>query len=177
MPATRIDKFAETIIPKWYSTKDNILGTVISEGSTVTSGSDEVARIVAIPLEAEKKLTGVFVVGLARAATSPVNLERLQFRASLAAAALGVWNRNHEAAQQTDKMAAASSADATFLDAKGIATVVDESLPFNAQGVTGRESARMEHDSRVETELKIILQWLDEGVISFPTAGWSASRP
>ena len=82
----------------------------ISEGSTVTSGSDEVARIVAIPLEAEKKLTGVFVVGLARAATSPVNLERLQFRASLAAAALGVWNRNHEAAQQTDKMAAASSA-------------------------------------------------------------------
>jgi hypothetical protein len=59
-----------------------------SERFVATSRSDEVARIVAIPLEAQKKLTGVFVVGLAPIATSPANLDRLEVRASLAAAAL-----------------------------------------------------------------------------------------
>ena len=142
--------------------------STISEGSAVTSGSDEVARIVAIPLEAEKKLTGVFVGGLARADTLPINLERLQLRASLAASALDAWSRSREAGQQIDKVLAASSADATFVDAKGIAALkAGARVLFDTQGITGRESARTEHDSRAETESKSILQWLDEGVVLF----------
>lgn len=142
--------------------------STISEGSAVTSGSDEVARIVAIPLEAEKKLTGVFVVGLARADTLPINLERLRLRASLAAAALDAWSRSQEAGQQIGEVLAASSADATFVDAKGIAALkAGARVLFDTQGMTERESAKMEHDSRAETELKSILQWLDEGVVLF----------
>jgi len=139
-----------------------------SEDLPATSRHDEVVRIVAIPLEAAKKLLGVFVIRLAADATSPANLERLELRACLAAAALEARNRSQDAAQQIDKVAAASSADDTFLDAKGIAAVTaGERLPFDTRGATAIESARTEYDSRAETELKSILQWLDEGVVLF----------
>ena len=90
-----------------------------SEGSVPTSRSDEVARIVAIPLEAEKKLVGVFVVGLAPAATSPASLARLEVRASFAAAALGAWNRSQDARKiDSRKELAEGSAEPGFLSRK-----------------------------------------------------------
>jgi signal transduction histidine kinase len=143
-----------------------------SERFVATSRSDEVARIVAIPLEAEKKLTGVFVVGLARAATSPANLDRLEVRASLAAAALDAWSRDQEATQRSlcTKEVAESAAAVTSLDVQDKANAsAGTTLLLNtaAAPATEREHARMEHDARAETELKSILRWLDEGVILF----------
>jgi signal transduction histidine kinase/CheY-like chemotaxis protein len=141
-----------------------------SEDSSAPSRSDEVARIVAIPLEAAKKLLGVFVVGLSPAANSPVNLERLELRASLAAASLEAWNRNHEAARQSNstKENSETAADTTFLATKRTATVSPHAgLLFKPQAATEGENAGIEHDTRAETELKSILQWLDEGVILF----------
>jgi signal transduction histidine kinase len=140
-----------------------------SEGSVATTRSDEVASIVAIPLEAEKKLTGVFVVGLAPAATSLASLARLEVRASFAAAALGAWNRSQDARKiDCRKELADGSAEPAFPAAKGVATVSgDASLLFETQGVTKRPSAKADDDARAETELRSILQWLDEGVILF----------
>jgi len=144
-----------------------------SEGSAVTSRCDEVARIVAIPLEAQKKLTGVFVVGLAPAATSPTNLDRLEVRASLAAAALDAWNRDQAAAQQSlcTKKVAESAGAVNSSDVQDIANAsARTTLLLNTSAATAAtegKSARTEHDSRAETELKSILQWLDEGVVLF----------
>jgi signal transduction histidine kinase len=142
----------------------------IGEDSTVTSRNDEVARIVAIPLEAEKKLTGVFVVGLARAATSPASMARLEARASFATAALEAWNRNQEAARQSlsRKDGADSTEEVTFLDARDIAGAsAGTMLAPNTAEVTERNTASADGDVRAETELKSILHWLDEGVILF----------
>jgi signal transduction histidine kinase/CheY-like chemotaxis protein len=141
-----------------------------SEASSAPLRSDEVARIVAIPLEAAKKLLGVFVVGFPPAANAPVNLERLELRASLAAASLEAWNRNHEAARQSNstKENSETTADITFLDTKRTVTVSPYAgLLFKPQTATEGENAGIEHHTRAETELKSILQWLDEGVILF----------
>lgn len=140
-----------------------------SEGSAATSRSDEVARIVAIPLEAQKKLIGVFLVGLDPAATSQSSLARLEVRASLAAAALEAWNRDQEGALQRlcAKDVAESAGVITAPDLRGIASTSVGPRPlFNTPRVTARESAA-DDGFRAETELKSILQWLDEGVILF----------
>ena len=142
------------------------------EGFATTSRRDEVGRIVAIPLEAAKKLIGVFVVGLAPAETSMANLERLELRASLAAVALGVWNDNQEVALQSgdSKEVTQHGAELTVLDAKGISTTSPHArLLLDKPRVTETESARADDNARAETELKSILQWLDEGVILFDT--------
>jgi signal transduction histidine kinase/CheY-like chemotaxis protein len=141
---------------------------VTTEGLAATSRRDKIASIVAIPLEQAKKLTGVFVAGLAPDATSPSNLERLELRASLATAALAAWNHNQEAAQRNDcrTEVAKTSMGATFRGKNGIATVsAGATLPFDTQGV--RQSSAADDNSPAETELKSILQWLDEGVILF----------
>ena len=140
-----------------------------SAGSAATSRSDEVACIVAIPLEAQKKLIGVFVVGLAPAATSQSSLARLEVRASLAVAALEAWNRDQESAlpRLCAKEVTESAGMVTSLDLRGIASDSAGPRPlFNTPRVTARESAA-DDGSRAETELKGILQWLDEGVILF----------
>jgi two-component system NtrC family sensor kinase len=144
---------------------------LIKEGFATTSPRNETAGIVAIPLEAAKKLLGVFVVGLATAATSPANIEQLELRASLATAALEARKRNQVTARQIDntKHVAERSAGATSLDGKGIDAASAATLLFDKQGVTEAENAKAEHDARAETELKSILQWLDEGVILFDT--------
>ena len=98
------------------------------------------------------------------------NLERLELRASLAAVALGAWNGNQEAARQSDgrKDVAQNSAELTVLDAKGISATRPHARSFfDTPPVTDTESARADGNPRAETELKSILQWLDEGVILF----------
>ena len=141
-----------------------------SGGSAATSRSDEVARIVAIPLEAQKKLIGVFVVGLAPAANSQSSLARLEVRASLATAALEAWNRDQESALQrrcAKEDTESAGMVTSSLDPRGSASDSVGPRPlFNTSRVTARESAA-DGGSRAETELKSILQWLDEGVILF----------
>jgi hypothetical protein len=115
----------------------------------------------------DKKLIGVFVVGLAPAATSQSSLARLEVHASLAAATLDAWNRDQESASQRRfaKEVTESAGIVTSLDLRGIATDGFGPRPvFNMSRVSARESAA-DHASRAETELKSILQWLDEGVI------------
>jgi hypothetical protein len=122
-----------------------------SEDSSAPLRSDEVARIVAIPLEAAKKLLGVLVVGLPPAVNSPVNLERLELRASLAAASLEAWNRSHEAARQSNstKENSGTAADTTFLDTKRTATVSPHAgLLFKPQAATEGENAGIERRPR-----------------------------
>jgi signal transduction histidine kinase len=113
------------------------------------------------------------VVGLAPAATSRPSLARLEVRASLAAAALDAWNRDQQAVRQSlcTKEVADSSATALSPDLQGIVSPstnpsLSPRLLFNTSEVTARESVA-DHGSRAETELKSILQWLDEGVILF----------
>ena len=62
------------------------------------------------------------------------------------------------------------SAELTALDAKGISTTSPHArLLLDTPRVTETESARADDNARAETELKSILQWLDEGVILFDT--------
>ena len=107
------------------------------------------------------------MVGLAPAATSQSSLARLEVRASLAAAVLEAWNRDQESALQhrCTKEVAESAGMVTSLHLQGVTSVGPRSL-FSMPRVTARESSADE-GSRAETELKCILQWLDEGVILF----------
>jgi two-component system NtrC family sensor kinase len=93
----------------------------------------------------------------------------LEVHASLAAATLDAWNRDQESASQRRfaKEVTESAGIVTSLDLRGIATDGFGPRPvFNMSRVSARESAA-DHASRAETELKSILQWLDEGVILF----------
>ena len=62
----------------------------------IPTAKESVARIVAYPLEEEGRLLGTLVAGLPRNAISLATLERLELRASLAAAELGRRKRKEE---------------------------------------------------------------------------------
>jgi signal transduction histidine kinase len=61
---------------------------------------DNIARILAIPLHAERKLIGVFVAGLPPECVVPGASERLELRAALATSALRAWKRAQEATRE-----------------------------------------------------------------------------
>lgn len=155
-----------SVAPIWSKAIETRCLTI--EELPAISGLGETLQIVAIPLETAKKLLGVFVVGLASVATSPSNLQRVEFRASLAAAALEAWSRGQVVARQSDARneITRTSVEAAFLDAKATASAsADPSLLLDRLGFNEEENAQ--HDARAATELKSILQWLDEGVILF----------
>ena len=105
---------------------------------------DRVARIVAIPLEAEGKLIGVLVAGLAPDAASLGIVERLELRAALATSALGAWKRNQEETRQSAWRAALldSSTEATILlDAQGQIAAVSAGAKMLLSEQQGRENA------------------------------------
>ncbi len=72
----------------------------------VSWAQGEVAHVVAIPLEAEGETLGVLVAGLRPGFTSPAALDRLEFRAALAAAVLVRRKRNAEAKRQAARQQA-----------------------------------------------------------------------
>jgi signal transduction histidine kinase/CheY-like chemotaxis protein len=81
-----------------------------------------ISRIVALPIEAQGELCGVMLVGLFRHGTSLAALERLEYRASLAAQAIAQWNRERaqwHAAQWQSAQLAASREVLFILDAHG----------------------------------------------------------
>jgi PAS domain-containing protein len=69
---------------------------VIGSGPEMGWMPGQVARIVAFPLESEGQLLGTLVVGLPGGATSLATLDRLEFRAVLAASALRQRRRLEE---------------------------------------------------------------------------------
>ncbi len=82
----------------------------------------EVARMVAIPLEAGGETLGVLAMGFRHGAVSAANLQRLEVRAAVAAAALLLRKRGGEAAQQAARQQAllqASSGATILVDADG----------------------------------------------------------
>ena len=87
-----------------------------------------IARIVALPIEAEGDLCGAMLVGLFPRGTSLAALERLEYRAALAGQALARRHRERRAAlaaQRQRAQLAASHACLLVLDARG--RVVDSS--------------------------------------------------
>ena len=86
------------------------------------------ARLVAIPLRAGEGPVGVLVCGMARAFSSLGTLERLEFRASLALAALDRRRATTELLRRVGRRQALleSSADATLLvDSRGVINTVN----------------------------------------------------
>lgn len=81
-----------------------------------------VARIVAVPVEAEGKLCGLLLAGLLHRGASLAALERLEYRAHLAGQVLARCNRERRAvlaAQRQRAQLAASRASLLVLDAQG----------------------------------------------------------
>jgi signal transduction histidine kinase/FixJ family two-component response regulator len=95
--------------------------TIWSE-AVVSWAQEEVARVVAVPLEAAGEILGVLVAGLRPGFASLAALERLEFRAALAASVVGRRKRNAEAKRQTvwqQALLQASREALILLDADG----------------------------------------------------------
>ncbi len=82
---------------------------IIGSDPPVTWPQASVARIVALPLEAEAQLLGILVAGLPASAVSITTLDRLELRARLAAFALLRSKRNEEESR-------AANAEQSLLD-------------------------------------------------------------
>ncbi len=81
-----------------------------------------ISRIVALPIEAEGELCGLMLVGLFRRGTSLAALQRLEYRAALAAQAVARWKRARDqsrAALRQRAQLAASPKSLLVLDARG----------------------------------------------------------
>ncbi len=106
---------SEPLASVWQQALDVRRVTGNEPPGTWAKGS--VARIVAFPLESEGRLVGTMVAGIPVGAASLAMLERLDLRASLAAAALARRERKQEEARRADWQQALldSSREAIFL--------------------------------------------------------------
>jgi signal transduction histidine kinase/CheY-like chemotaxis protein len=149
---------------------------VIGSEAQVSWSHGEVARIVALPLEAEGEMLGVLVAGLARSAASLARLERLDLRAALASAVLLRRKRSEIEARQAawHRALLESSSEATvLLDGKGgIAALSRGAREFlgEAHGVEtaqGGESFaelfRARDQERIETWFRRTMACASEG--------------
>ncbi|HTQ62994.1 MAG TPA: ATP-binding protein [Candidatus Solibacter sp.] len=103
---------------------------VVGEAPPTSWLKDGLARLVAIPLESAGEIVGALVAGIPRKTTSLATLERLELRASLAAAALQRRRLHAEQIRRTGRRKALleSSAEATvLLDARGNITSINRS--------------------------------------------------
>ena len=106
-------------------------GRVIGTEPRLSWSNGEVSRIVAIPLVAAEKTLGVLVAGLRSGAASLALLERLQFRALLAASALARRTRSiaeTRRAARRKTLLEASSTPAALLDHRGQLASVNRSF-------------------------------------------------
>ncbi len=121
----------------------------------------EVARVVAIPLEAAGQTLGVLAVGFRHGAGSAATLQRLEVRAAVAAAILLVRKHSGEAAQQAARQQAllqASSGATILVDAEGRIA----GLSRGAQELLGGaldDSGAMAEASRLSAALRFTEQF------------------
>ncbi len=103
--------------------------------------SGEVARIVAIPLEADGELLGVLVAGLRARGACLAIVERLELRAALAATALAAWKKAQEETRHDawrNALVEAGPEAAILLDEHGSIVAVSESAKMMLSERQGR---------------------------------------
>ncbi len=133
----------------------------------------EVARVVAIPLEAAGETLGVLAMGFRHGATAAATLERLELRAAVAAAALLLRRRSGEAVQQAARQQAllqASSGATILVDAdgriagssRGAQELLGGTIDNNpaAAGVSGRSAALQFAELFRAREQQCVEKWL-----------------
>jgi signal transduction histidine kinase/CheY-like chemotaxis protein len=136
----------------------------------------EVARIVAFPLESEGELLGTLVAGLSSHAASLGNLERLEWRAALAAAGLQKKHRKEEQSRYEEWLRAlpdSGSEPLVIVDqsgkiiasSRGVKELTGKDLPSGESGQSStlarpqfQELFRVPHRERVAQWLRATLE-------------------
>lgn len=134
----------------------------------------DISRIVAIPVTQGDKIYGVLVAGLPKGRATADTLDRLEWRAALAAEVFSQEQQGHAELRQLSRYAFVESSEepAMLLNAKGLIVSTSKGAEALLRGARGRFASSQEPvnipDLFLPAHREAVQAWMDESVENLP---------